>query len=335
MRIKTLLIMLFFLVPLTIKAEPRVTDIGAAKYYTSENVEENNLPNGVIHYAHKGFTSAKEGEVTDMGMNVTETFVPDKFYPQTINMLEIPASSNVKLIPWAVIEDSGWKLKTVREIAADFEKHHLGKKVIAGVNGDFFDIQGGKMYPYTPHSAHASEGNHFKSITHYRALGFKNDHSTTPLVGNKAIERNSLPTLEILNEYNEVLLSFPIDKVNEEPIDLELSLLYPTYGITSNGGTPKSQPINVTDSVIINATHALPITNVQAVYGYESDSLDFYGKGFVERLGSGSIVGNRFALKTSNQAVLDVLKKIQTSVFSITTQERLKVLITLLAITKL
>src|SRR5690554_3501560 len=135
-----------------------VTDIGSAKYYVDEVIQENLLPNGVKQATHKAFTSAAAGEVTSMGLNITEPFVANKYYQQQVNVLEVPSSTDVRITPWAYISQGQWNLATVRRIAADYEAKNPGNRVIAAINADFFDINANRMFPRTPSGAHASMG---------------------------------------------------------------------------------------------------------------------------------------------------------------------------------
>lgn len=288
--------------------ETDITDIGIAKYYTESVVQETNLRNGVNHVTHLGYTSAIEGEVTDMGMGVDEDFVPNKYYPQQVSILDIPTTSNASLIPWAYITNSAWNLETVGKIAKDYESKHPGEKVIAAVNGDFYDISGGKMYPYTPNNIHAAHGDIFKSVYTNSAVGLLNDGSTNPLVGNKPIIRNSNPTLAIYDKNNVLMKEFMIDKVNEEPNSNETAVLYPKYGVEQHQQPPKSISIDVVSAYIVeNGEYSIPYSGVPGIFGYESDNQDFFGKGIITKFGDGALGPNDFAIKTNNTEVEEYL----------------------------
>jgi len=308
-RLTTLFILVFTLVVPITAAETDITDIGIAKYYTESVKKETYLRNGVYHITHTGYTSAIEGEVTDMGMGVDEEFVPNKYYAQQVSILDIPATSNASLIPWAYITDSAWNLETVGKIAKDYESKHPGEKVIAAVNGDFYDISGGKMYPYTPNNIHAANGDIFKSVHTNSAVGFLNDGSTNPLVGNKPIIRNAKPTLAIYDENDVLIKEFMIDQVNEEPNSNETSVLYPRYGVLEHQQPPKSISVDVAGAYIVhNGEYSIPYSGVPGIFGYESDSQDFFGKGIITDFGDGSLGPNDFAIKTNNTEVEATLK---------------------------
>lgn len=298
-----LLLMVFIMAPVRAE-EDDVTDIGFASYYTTDVVRENNLRNGVRQFTHLGMVSAAEGEVTDMGMGVDEDFVPNKYYPQQVSIIDVPVTSGASLIPWAYISNSAWSLKTVGEIAKDYEIKHPGEKVIAAVNGDFYDISGSKMYPNTPNNIHASNGDIFKSVKVNNAVGFLNNGLANSMVGNKKIVRNEKPTLAIFDENDVKIKEFTIDKVNENPNEDEVAVLYPVYGVLAHQQAPKSMPIDVEEAYIVHdGEYSIPYTSVQGIFGYESDNEDFFGKGIISKYGSGTLGQNDFAIKTTNAEI--------------------------------
>lgn len=304
-----ILIIALTFIGIKLSASPsEVTDIGTAKYYVENVKEVNELPNGVKQYTHLGYTSAITGEVTDMGMNVTEPFVPNKYYPQQVNILEVPSSKDVSIVPWAYISNSEWNLKTVRDIAKDYEAKNPGYKVIAGVNGDFFDIMGGNMYPFTPNNLHVANGEVYKSVHVNSAVGFKNDGSSEPLIGNEQITRKAYPTLAIYDE-NNIVKEFNIDVVNDTPSENQIAVVYPKYGVEYHNATPKTVPINVDNAFIVdNGEYSIPFSAVDAAFGNVSDNAGFYGKGTITSFGSGLLGQNDFAIVTDNLEVMEALK---------------------------
>lgn len=307
-RLLTVLILVSTILIPVKAAESDVTDIGIAKYYTESVVSETELRNGVKHVTHKGFTSAIEGQVTDMGMGVTEDFVPSQYYGQQVSILDIPSSSGASLIPWAYITDSAWNLETVGNIAKDYESKHPGEKVIAAVNGDFYDISGSKMYPFTPNNIQVSNGDVFKSVKVNSAVGFLNDGSSKPLVGNKPIVRDENPTLAIYDNNNNIIKEFVIDKVNAVAEGDEIAVIYPKFGVSAHQEAPKSLPIDVIDAYIVHdGEYSIPYSGVPGIFGYESDNADFFGKGIITKYGSGTLKENDFAIKTNNAEVIEYL----------------------------
>lgn len=304
----TLIILLTVLIVPISGSGSEVTDIGSARYYDTDVVHQHNLRNGVKQFTHTGMVSSAAGEVTDMGMGVSEAFVPDKYYPQQVSIIDIPATSGASLIPWAYISDSAWSLQTIGKIAKDYESKHPGEKVIAAVNGDFYDISGGKMYPFAPNNIHSANGDNFKSVKTQQSVGFLNDGSTKPLVGNRPVIRNTKPTLAIYDEDNNLIKEFTVDNVNLDPTGDEVSVIYPVYGVLEHGQKPRSIPIDVVDAYIVHdGEYSIPYSGEPGIFGYESDYEDFFGKGNITDFGSGTLKANDFAVKTTNSEVISYL----------------------------
>lgn len=285
-----IIITLIFLINVNIYAND-VTEVGGARYYVEESTE-NILSKGIIHHTDIAFSSAKECSSTAAGYGDSEPFVSDKYYPQQVNVLEIPSSENIKITPWANINPSGWTLSTVRSMIKDFETDNPGYKVIAAINGDFFDISGTNNFPYTPNGVHVSDGNFYKSSA-TRTVGFKNDGSNKPLIGNKSFTKTSNMILALFNENDEVIKEYVIDKVNEVPNEGEIAIYY-----ANRDNTKKAVPVNVEDGYIVgNAEFALP----------HSES-DFYGLGVISEKGNKTIGDGQFAIVSKNSEVTSTLK---------------------------
>jgi len=268
-----------------------VTEINGARYYVEEEIIRNELSKGVIQHTDISYSSAKECTSTAAGLGSTETFVPDKYYPQQVNVLEIPSSNEIKITPWANINSAGWTLSTVRSMIIDYERDNPGYKVIAAVNGDFFDINGNNNFPYTPNGVHVSDGNFYKSSS-TRTVGFKNDGSSDPLVGNEAFTRTEKMILAIFNEENEVIREFTIDNINNNPQDGEISLYY-----ANKDANKKIVPIDVEDGYVVEgAEFALPHSNN-----------DFYGLGKISKKGNATLGAGQFAIVSKNPIVTQAL----------------------------
>ena len=68
------------------------------------------------------------------------TYGAISIHSANVNILEIPRSEDIEIIPYANIKSGRWSLATVAALISNFENTHTGKKVIAAINGDFFDI---------------------------------------------------------------------------------------------------------------------------------------------------------------------------------------------------
>lgn len=283
-----------------------VTDIGSAKYYVDEVIQENLLPNGVKQATHKAFTSAAADEVTSMGLNITEPFVANKYYQQQVNVLEVPSSTDVRITPWAYISQGQWNLATVRRIAADYEAKNPGNRVIAAINADFFDINANRMFPRTPSGAHASMGEFYKTLTG-NAVGFTNDGSTETLIGNEKLVRSSHMTLSVYDDNGIIIKEFQIDKINSEPTENQISIYYAKWAREEGWASQRIKPINVEDAFIVdNGDYAIPSSH-QDKSGTGSTTEDFYGRGKVSSIGNAELSTGDFAIKSNNPEVVEAL----------------------------
>lgn len=293
------------------ETEENVTDIGVAKYKVEEVTRETNLPYGVKQHTEIGYTSAAAGEVTNMGLNVTESFIANKYYQQQVNILEIPSSADIKITPWAYVTSGAWNTRTVKLMAQDFEEKNPGYKVIAAINGDGFDINSKKLFPKTPNSAHVSGGEFYKSLAG-RVIGFKNDGSSDPLVGNISATRSSNMTLSVYDASGNIVKEFTIDKINAEPSGNEISIFYPQWRLKTGMASQRLEPINVSNAFVVNdGEYALPITNKNVTDHRDDTGLtteDFYGRGVITNIGNATLDTGDFAIKSTNPEVIAALK---------------------------
>jgi hypothetical protein len=166
-----------------------------------------NLPEGVEFHIRKDKT-AFNGDITleKRDQNVQAIVIPK-------------ASETVELVVWAAGEDHKWGRATLRSTIVDFEKRNPGYRVIAGINGDFFDIND----TYQPLSAHVSAGDVWKKDNvNYKSLGIKADKSY--IVGYMTSNNHlSLKTVE----GRIVTSEFKIDVENKLPTGNEVALFFP------------------------------------------------------------------------------------------------------------
>lgn len=270
-----------------------VTDVDGAKYYVDKVKVENSLPYGIKQATHISYSSVAPGQGTGnaAGLGGGGLIVANQYYPQQVNILEIPSSENIKITPWATIKPFNWTLSTVKEMIWDFESKNPGYRVIAAINGDFFDISAKNPFPYTPSGVHVSGGNYYKSSAS-KTVGFRNDGSNDPLVGNETFTRTEKMQLDVYDENNQIVKEFEIDKINNVPANNEIAIYYAT-----RDANHKTLPISVSDGFIVeNAEYALPHSNN-----------DFYGLGTISRKGSATLGDGQFAIVSNNQEVTNAL----------------------------
>ena len=142
--------------------------------------------------------------------------MPGKYYDQIVNILEVPSSESVRITSWANLNGHRWTLTTVRGLIADYESKHPGWKVIAAINGDFFDIGGAGNLPYQTNGTHASFGEYYKTTTG-RQVGFTNDGRVDSLIGNEKVERTQYMKLAVYNDDGEIISSLILIKSTTLP----------------------------------------------------------------------------------------------------------------------
>lgn len=264
------------LVTVGIQATP-ITEFGGAQYRVDETVELNHLPFGITHRR-------------DLGVSGITTLDA-----QQVNVIEIPASEDIKIVPWGRIHAATWSLSSVRNIAKDFEEKNPGYRVMAAINGDFFDINGTRNFPFATVGVHVANGEFYKTADSGSStrltLGFKNDGSTQSLVGNKPLVKSEYMILSIYED-NEIIHEFNIDKVNQTPDDNEIALYYANWD-----DDKRIVPIDVTNGFVVEtATHALA-----------HSPRDFYGIGQITAYTSKSLVQREFAIVSNNPEVTALL----------------------------
>lgn len=219
--------------------------------------------------------------------------VQGQLYPQQVNILEIPSSETVRIVPWTkFISASDWKLNTVKSMAADFELKNSGWKVIGAVNGDFFDIQAKNPLPYQPSNTHASFGEFYK-VTTGRSIGFRNDGSTDSLVGGIAATRSGFK-LSIYDSENSIIEDFDVNKVNQAPSEGEISIYYSYY-------TAEHAPIPI--DVDPSGLNAYVIGSAEKSLANGTDN--FYGKGAISSVTTSTfnLTKGQFALVSNNTEI--------------------------------
>ncbi|MGD9605284.1 MAG: phosphodiester glycosidase family protein [Bacilli bacterium] len=278
---------------LLIFGENEVTEIAGASVYNEEVVETNHLPYGVTHTLTKSFTSTSiTGYDADGLGGGTATVEPGTFYPQQINVLEVPSSQELRITNWGNFNGNRWTLTTVKGLISDYESKHPGWKVVAAINGDFFDIGGKGNLPYQTNGAVTSFGENYKT-TSGGTVAFTNDGSINSLVGNQPVQRTDKMLLSIYNENNEVISEFSIDNVNVNPSLGQTSLFYANYDTTHT-----IVPKEVTIPSGFNGYFV-----DQAILTLPNSESDFYGKGLISSETAKTLGSGQFAIVTDNETI--------------------------------
>lgn len=229
----------------------------------------------------------------------------DVFYGQQINILMGKASKDMKVVSWGYTTSSKYQLRDVVSLARDYELNHPGWKVVAGINADFFDMQGNGNLPYQPIGPMISNGEVIRSIgSHNYSLmvGFKNKGQADDLVVKKYLHtKGSLDEyvtdfiLSIYDENNEVINNFIVNKHNEPAPEGEISLY------NANWSADKkiiAQEINSNGEVFVIEKAEKALAN---------DVDDFYGRGVITSQEAKVLGEGEFAIVSNNDEVNKLL----------------------------
>lgn len=242
---------------ISVKAED-VTQALGASYKIKENVEENELRSGVIHYKDKGLSMT----------NGTSTFLP-----QSVNVLTVPSKIGLKVVSWTPQSPTSWARASVTNTAKNFEALNPGWIVVAAVNGDFYDINSLGALPYLPSGAMVANGDVLKPTSSGTTIGYTNNGTTNSFIADKIFRTTALK-LAIYNDQNDIIEDIVFDKINTAPKGNETSLYY-------------SYPVMV-DKVRENIFNTTPSENSYLVLNQEQglpmSAGNFFGKGLISSI---------------------------------------------------
>lgn len=272
------------------------TTVEGGEYYYNEVLRYNELLFGIKQTTHIGYTkTTTEGIDVDGIGDYSEIIDTSKYYAQQVNVLEVPSTSEISVVVWANTNNNSWKLNSVRSLIQDYEAQHPGYKVIAAINGDFFDINGNKNFPYSPSGANVAHGEYYKSSSGL-ALGFKNDGSDYPLVVGVPTSAGYL-VLNVYDEAGNEVGEYKIESVNTEPASGQSSVYFGTYN-EGHDYVGVSFDTTLDSYVIENAERTLP-----------HSTSDFYGKGAISSLNKKmTLEKGQFAIVTDNEELKSALK---------------------------
>ena len=274
-----------------------VTTTAEARFTVQEATNYLELPYGLIFQKLTALTSTPlEGADADGYSGITAPLIPNQYYPQQISLLEIPNTGDVKVTSWANWGSHKWTLTSVRGLILNFEKNNPGWKVIAAINGDFFDINANGNLPYQTNSVVISNGNFYKT-TGNGSVAFPNDG--TGVIGNKPIVRSNNMYLDVLDKDGNVLKTFEVENLNKEPGDGESTIYFASYN-----SEKQIVPFDIdnNDGVFFVKEAELALPN---------NDKDFYGRGVIVSDSSAKLNINKgnFAIYTKNQEIKNYLKE--------------------------
>ena len=297
-------------VEIVVKAKKEVVEVSdglfnggpmTARYQEDSIVNYFELMCGVTETTYHGYTSTRLSGDVDGYSGITGEIVADEYYGQAVHVLEVPSRQDVVVVPWANLNNNKWSLTTVKGLIINYEENNPGYKVIAAVNGDFFDINANKNLPYSTTGENISNGEFYKVTNGFShiggTIGFTNDGSSLTLVAgaNTTQKYSDYFVLDIYDENDNIIKSFNIPTYNDEAAAGSSSVYYGTYN-EEKKYVPIT-PVGNNTFVIEGAMLALP-----------SDYNDFYGKGVITSTGNKELQIGDFAITTSDSELINYLK---------------------------
>lgn len=302
--LSTFMLVSLFLVNITsVKAydpNKETVSVAGATYKATENVLVQDLGYGITHIKDLGISSATR-------LNDYDSCGPkDTLVGQQVNVLTVESNETVRIVNWTYMSTNGCTLQTVRKLAENFELYNPGWKVIAGVNGDFFDINAKGALPYQSNGYSVSNGEVYRPYGSTSNVGFKNDGSSNPFVGGKTIEVSTLK-LQFLNDLDEVVKEFDVAKQNETPTGNEVAVWF-TYNVmntTDTNGTTST----TRDTITITAPSTDCYVSLAPTRCLAMSKNTIYGKGTVQKNEEEkSLHLGQFAIQTTDQEVKKYLE---------------------------
>ena len=270
----------------------------AATYKVLEVAEEYNLGYGVEYHKDLATTSVTSNQYARgdaYGNEVKYSVEAGKEYSQEVNVLEIDPTKNVQLVPYAFVAGSIWSAATLRTAAMEYEVRNPGYRVVAGVNGDYFQIS---------MSVKASTGVTIGQGEFYKA---QNDHGGAHTIAIKnngegkqlftTANTQNAPVLSIYDNDGNIIKKIVINKVNSEPGDNEIALYYTVRTKAFQDGFNPSPEVE--NAWIVKSGD----------YAVTTQEGSFYGVGTISEKASGKTLVNvgDFAIKSNNTEITELL----------------------------
>ena len=279
----------FFVVALQIDvfaSDTKFSSFGAT-YQIKEIADEYDFGYGITYQREISTSSVTQsGLSTGFSLNVDSA--------QQAHVLTVKPSEDVLLVPYTFVDGGQWHAVTVKKAALQYEATHPGYKVVAGVNGDFFQIN---EVVKASTGVTIGQGEYYKSISNHGAintLAIKNNGEGKQLF--TANISKSYPVLSIYDQNNQIIKKVDINKVNAEPGDNEIALYY-------------AQREAAFQRPMINAKASNVWFVKQGLYGVTSIKDSFYGVGNITEFVTSEIEikTNQFAIKCNNKEINDML----------------------------
>lgn len=287
------LVGLFFYPVNVIFAEEKVETSEYASYQEKEILEKNDLSYGIEHIKVSALSTANRCN------NQSNTTLS----PQVVNILSVPSRQDVRVVCYTYPKSNGWTKQTLTNCVKNFENTHPGWVVIAGVNGDFYDINGkDKALPYHTTGSLMTDGELLRTVES-KSIGYKNDGSANSFVSSEKLSFTAYHILTIYDAEDNVIGSFQVNTLNSQPVEDEIAVYY-TYkkNVSDENDVTTAELVSVdvpeNNSYIIQMPErCLPTTS------------EVYAKGNISSTNEKMTLSfGQFAIVTSNEEVTKMLK---------------------------
>ena len=171
-------------------------------------IEEGILSENVSYQKIDGYTTTDFGTIGN----------------QQVSLVRVENNAPVRIVAWSKLVNSSIVGANLIELAQDYENHNPGYEVIAGINGDYYN-----MTTKTPINALVQEGQTIKytnfGLDRYFSVGFTNDENL--FVSNKTNTIESSFVLSIFDESGEkIIKEVKLKGFNQIPSQGETSVYY-------------------------------------------------------------------------------------------------------------
>lgn len=212
--------------------------------------------------------------------------------PQVLNVLEVPSTTAIKVVNWTYANANGWIKQTVTNLAKDFERNNPGWVVLAGINGDFFDINGKQALPYQTNGAAVNNSDVVRSTQNETQIGFTNDGTTNSLVVTDSFEVSKSHYLVVYDSDDNVIAEYEVSSFNENPKDNEVSVWF-SYHRSNTEDVTVNLPDGENSFLVESAERCYP-----------TSSSVFYGKGNVSKRNSAKeLYFGQFGIVSNNHSL--------------------------------
>lgn len=260
-----------------------------ASYQEKEVLKEMDLGYGIKYANVKALSTAKRCNNQSNTVNSL----------QNVNFVSVPSRQDVRIVNCTYPNSQGWTKQTLTKVVERFENDNPGWTVIAGVNGDFFDIKGlDKTLPYHTNGTTLSNGDLLRAVES-KSIGYKNDGSNNSFVATEKLTFSENHYLTIYDDDENIIYETEIDFLNVEPGENQTAIYYAYKEDDAAEGTVNTVTTTVPSQnsyIVVSAQRCLPTKNV------------VFAKGTIDKIDeTRELTFGQFAIVTKDENVKEKL----------------------------